>query len=68
MTRANQRQLQRDAIRLAAAIRGCVCDPPIRHPKHKPKGLVFDVSLYHSEECPAYGTRPQLILLPSGHR
>ena len=67
MSRSTQRQLHRDAIRLAAAIRGCTCSPAIRHKKRKPKGLVFDVSLYHLETCPAYGTPSQLILLPGGH-
>lgn len=57
---AARRQRERDAIRLAAAIRGCDCRPDIRH--RKPRGGVRHIDVAHDDDCPAVDTAPQFIL------
>lgn len=54
------RQRERDAIRLAAWVRGCDCRPDIRH--RKPRNGVRQIEVAHDDGCPAADTGPQLVL------
>ena len=65
MNRLN-RQRARDAIRLAAAIRGCTCRRDIVHEPRR--ALIRNIEARHDDDCPAADTRPQLILISRAHR
>lgn len=58
-------RIDRTAIRIAAAIRGCTCEPGIRHRDRKG---VRHIEVAHDVGCPAADTGSQLVLARGRHQ
>lgn len=56
--RHRTRQIEREAVRVGAAIRGCRCRPDIEHARIDG---VRHVRVHHAADCPAT-TGPQLVI------
>lgn len=61
LRRRQDRDRLREASFVGAALRGCICNPELRH---RPGGF----TIFHSDWCPAADTGSQLIFLRGRHQ